>query len=104
MKFAKSSRGDPRLTGSGGRQAWPWIRNTFLFIGGAFLVYPGGIALGLMLGLPPDGTPFGLYIRIGMGANFLAGASMFLCRKKGHAWAFFSPVIILWVIELLGRI
>jgi hypothetical protein len=104
MNIAKSSRGDPRLTGAGGRKVWPWIRSAFLFIIGFIVVYPGGIAAGLALDRAPDLTPFAHYIFLGMGVNLVISTLLILSKKKLHALAFFAPVPFIIGIELLRYI
>ena len=44
----------------------PWIRSVILGLLGFAVVYPGGIAIGLACGLPPDFTPFQTYVWLGI--------------------------------------
>jgi hypothetical protein len=104
MHIAKSSYGDPRLTGDGGRRFWPWIRSTLLFFFGFFIIYPGGVAIGVATNFAPDSTPFGLFILFGMGANLVVSLLFLLLRRKFHALAFSAPIVLILAIELLRRL
>lgn len=99
MQTARSSHGDPRLTGEGGRKVWPWLCFAAFAILGLLLVFPGGVMLGLSMGFPPESTPFGLYLLIGLITNLAIGSALWLFRMRKHARSVWSPVAVVLFVE-----
>jgi hypothetical protein len=99
--FALSSRGDSRLAGEGGRKAWPWIRSVLLAVVGFFTVIISGVLLGMGLGFPPDETPQGIFIWLGIAVNLSAGLVLMLAKKKPHAYSFMFPAVMMLAVDII---
>jgi hypothetical protein len=104
MNIAKSSHGDPRLTGEGKPRVWAWIRSVLLVLVGFLLIYPGGIAIGLAFGRGPDFTAFSTYIWMGLTANLVVAVILVFLKKKFQALWLSSSGFLILGIELLRHL
>lgn len=81
-----------------------WLISAALVLLGCAIVYPGGIALGLLFRLAPDTTPFSTYVWLGVALDGVLAALFFAARRRRYALCIVAPAVLLVGIEVLRHL